>query len=77
MKKVSTISFLSASLILVLTSLAVLLTPITVYAAECQAICPGSVVTCYGFRCSAEDGVGCKAWDSRGVQVMRVPCETQ
>jgi hypothetical protein len=77
MKNASTISFLSASLILALASLAVLLTPITVYAAECIAICPSSVVTCYGHTCKAQNGVGCTAWDSRGREVMRMTCGTE
>lgn len=77
MKKSITASFLYVSLILVLANLAVLLTPITVYAAECKAICPSSVVTCYGHTCSAHDGVGCAAWDSRGREVMRIPCGTE
>lgn len=77
MKKASTISSLSASLTLVLASLSVLLTPITVYAAECNAKCASSVVTCYGHTCLAQDGVGCAAWDSRGREVMRFPCGTE
>ena len=77
MNKASTISFLSASLILVLASLTVLLTPITVYAAECTANCLTSVVTCYGRTCKGQDGVGCTAWDSRGREVMRMACGTE
>jgi hypothetical protein len=77
MKKAGTISYLSASLVLILASLAVLLTPITVYAAECSAICANSVVTCYGYTCASQDGVGCAAWDRSGRQVKRMSCGTE
>ena len=77
MKSVSTISFLFASLALVLASLAVLLTPITVYAADCTAKCAnGGQVQCSGFRCAAQDGVGCAAWDSRGRTLIQIPCSS-
>jgi len=75
MKKASTITFLSASVTLLVASLAVLLTPITVYAADCAAKCGnGGQVWCSGFRCAAQDGVGCVAWDSRGRTLIQIPC---
>lgn len=75
MKKASTITFLFASLTLVLASLAVLLTPITVYAADCTAKCSnGGQVQCSGFICTARDGVGCRAWDNHGREVIQLNC---
>jgi hypothetical protein len=75
MKKASMITFLSASVTLVVASLAVLLTPITVYAADCTAKCGnGGQVQCSGFRCTAQDGWGCAAWDSSGRPLIQMPC---
>jgi len=75
MKKASMITFLSASVTLVVASLAVLLTPITVYAADCAAKCGnGGLVLCSGYSCTAQDGVGCTAWDKRGREIIRMPC---
>jgi len=77
MKKASTISFLSASLILVLASLAVLLTPITVYASSCCARCgPAADVCCSGSgACFATDGWGCRASNGSFVAPMIQLCE--
>jgi hypothetical protein len=75
MKKASTITFLFALLTLIFTSLAILLTPITVYAADCTAKCSnGGQVWCSEFSCAAQDGVGCKAWDNHGRELIRLTC---
>jgi len=75
MKKASMITFLSASVTLVVASLAVLLTPVTVYAADCTAQCSnGGQVQCSGFRCVARDRAGCTAWDNHGREIIQLSC---
>ena len=46
-----------------------------VEAAGCTAKCPnGGQVQCSGHTCKALDGVGCTAWDSRGRELIQMPC---
>ena len=49
-----------------------------VKAADCTARCSnGGIVWCSGYRCSAQDGVGCAAWDSRGRPLIEIPCNSE
>ena len=46
-----------------------------VEAADCTAKCAnGGQVWCSGYTCRSQDGVGCAAWDSRGRQLIQIPC---
>lgn len=46
-----------------------------VKAADCSAKCAnGGRVQCSGHTCQALDGVGCKAFDSRGREIIEIPC---
>jgi len=67
MKKTGIISTCAISAALFVTSLVVLITPVTAYAATCTAECKTGSVTCSGAECSAEDFKGCK-WISGGQQ---------
>lgn len=49
-----------------------------VKAADCTARCGnGGRVQCSGHTCEALDGVGCKAWDSRGRPIIEIPCSSE
>ena len=60
MKKAAMVSTCVFSAGLFVTSLVVLITPVTTYAATCTAQCRTGTVTCTGSECSAEDFKGCK-----------------
>lgn len=60
MKKTAIVSTFVIAVTLFVASLAVLLRPITAYAATCTAQCRTGSVTCTGGECSAEDFKGCK-----------------
>ena len=60
MKRTAIVSTCVLSLTLFVTSLIVLTTPVTAYAATCTAQCRTGAVSCTGSECSAEDLRGCK-----------------
>ena len=67
MKKTAIVSTCMLSAALFVTSLVVLIKPVTVYAATCTALCNSGQVSCTGEECSATDGAGCK-WKSGGKE---------
>lgn len=77
MKKAYGMSLLTISLAFLVPSMLLLLTPVTAYAAECSANCGATTVTCYGYSCTSQDGVGCSAHNSKGVEVMRFTCTSE
>ena len=66
MTKTAIISTCVISAALFVASLVLLITPVTVYAATCTAVCKTGEVSCTGEECSAMDEVGCK-WKSGGT----------
>ena len=60
MKKTALASMFALCTCLFVTTLIVLIKPLTVYAATCTAQCHTGSVSCTGNECSATDGVGCK-----------------
>ena len=76
-QKAAVLSALSLSLTLTITAAWVLLTPITVYAANCCAKCgPAPDVCCSGTgACFATDGWGCRASNGSYVAPMIRLCE--
>jgi len=58
---------------LFVTTLIVLIKPLTVYAATCTAQCHTGSVSCTGNECSATDGVGCKY--TSGGKVREKKCD--
>lgn len=74
-KKSTTVPFLSAFLILVLVIVNAWILALPVKAADCTAKCAnGGYVQCSGHTCKALDGVGCKAFDTRGREIIEIPC---
>lgn len=67
MKRTAIITSCVVSAALFVASLTILITPITVYAATCTALCSTGQVSCTGEECSATDGSGCK-WKSGGKE---------
>jgi hypothetical protein len=67
MKKAAIVSTGAISAALFVASLVVLISPVTVHAATCTALCATGQVTCTGSECSARDGEGCK-WKSSGKE---------
>ncbi len=54
--------------------MAVLIVPDVLWAAACSANCEGGAVSCTGATCSANDGVGCAAYNSGGVLIQIKSC---
>jgi hypothetical protein len=73
MKKTALVSTLALCTGLFVTTLIVLLKPLTVYAATCIAQCQTGSVSCTGNECSATDGVGCKY--TSGGKVQEKKCD--
>ena len=76
MKRMGLVFGLTLSIAMLLSTLSVLIRP--VFAESCSAKCAsGGQVTCYGYSCTAKDGVGCNAYDQNGRMIIEIPCSAE
>jgi hypothetical protein len=73
MKKSAVVTTILMSAALIVVEAWLLATPVE--AADCTANCAGGgSVQCSGHTCSANDGVGCTAWDQQGRVLIQMTC---
>lgn len=72
MKEKALITTLTLCAVLFIASACLLAVPVS--AADCTANCGAGQVQCSGYRCKAQDGVGCTAWDSHGHELIQQSC---
>lgn len=76
MKRTGLVFGLTLSVAMLFCTLSVLIRP--VFAESCSAKCAnGGGVTCYGHKCSAKDGEGCRSWDQNGTLIIDIPCSRE
>jgi len=76
MKRTSIVAGLTLSFAMLLCTVSMLIRP--VFAESCSARCrSGGQVTCYGYSCTAKDGVGCSSYDQNGRLIIEMPCSAE
>ena len=73
MRRMGFVLGLTLCVAMLLCTLSLLIRP--VFAESCTANCAGGGrVTCYGYKCTAKDGDGCRSWDQNGSLIIAMDC---